>query len=74
MVRKLRTTTVIDNRMYNIETPIATERRSTTVRLPSGTTRKAKRNATKKLRNREVSGVFLLLMFYWISPRSSLRA
>lgn len=47
MVRKLRTTTVIDNRMYNIETPIATERRSTTVRLPSGTTRKAKRNATK---------------------------
>lgn len=56
------------------ETPIATEKRSTTVRLPSGTTRKAKRNATKKLRNREVSGVFLLLMSYWISPRSSLRA
>lgn len=63
-----------DSSDFSNETPIATERRSTTVRLPSGTTRKAKRNATKKLRKPYGSGVFLLLMSYWISPRSSLRA
>lgn len=37
-----------DNKFSKFETPIDTERRNTTVRLPSGTTKKAKRNATKK--------------------------